>query len=51
MVGNGCTNWAYDTSAAYLELAYWHSFIDDDFYFKAKKSNCSLSEVSPLPID
>ena len=51
MVGNGYTNWAYDTSAAYLELAYWHSFISDDFYFKAKASKCSLSDVDPLPID
>jgi len=38
MVGNGVTNWAYDTNAAYLELAYWHSFIPDDFYFEGSRT-------------
>lgn len=51
MVGNGVTNWAYDTSAAYLELAYWHSFIPDDFYFEVKRNNCSLSGFNLFPND
>ena len=25
MVGNGVTNWRYDTDPAYIEMGYWHS--------------------------
>jgi hypothetical protein len=24
MVGNGVTNWKYDTMGAYIEMAFWH---------------------------
>ena len=49
MVGNGVTNWGFDTAAAYLDLAYWHNFVDSDFYWKVKGSGCSLAGVSKKP--
>lgn len=32
MVGNGCTNWKYDTEPAYLKMAYWHSLYSQETY-------------------
>ncbi len=32
MVGNGVTNWKYDTIPAFIEMAYWHSFISKADY-------------------
>lgn len=32
MVGNGVTNWKYDTYPAYLEMGYWHSLYDTTTY-------------------
>jgi carboxypeptidase C (cathepsin A) len=29
MVGNGVTNWKYDTQPALIEMAYWHGLYDD----------------------
>ena len=29
-VGNGVTNWQYDTNAAYLDMAYWHSMMSQE---------------------
>jgi carboxypeptidase C (cathepsin A) len=31
-VGNGVTNWEYDTTAAFVEMGYWHSLYDTDLY-------------------
>lgn len=41
MVGNGVTNWKYDTTPAFVEMAYWHGLYDDDLY--AILSKCDLS--------
>ena len=41
MVGNGVTNWKYDTTPAFVEMAYWHGLYDDDLYATLK--NCDLS--------
>ena len=30
MVGNGVTNWTYDTIPAFLEMGYWHSLYDGE---------------------
>lgn len=40
MVGNGCTNWKYDTTPAYLEMAYWHGLYDDATYQSMKDNDC-----------
>ena len=31
-VGNGVTDWKYDTFPAFIEMAYWHGLYDDDLY-------------------
>lgn len=41
MVGNGVTNWKYDTTPAFVEMAYWHGLYDDDLYSILK--GCDLS--------
>jgi len=33
MVGNGVTNWNYDTNPALIEMAYWHSIISPQLYY------------------
>lgn len=32
MVGNGVTNWKYDTIPATIDIMYWHSFISKEDY-------------------
>ena len=34
------TNWKYDTNAAYIEMAYWHSLIDQDLHDRFVAANC-----------
>ena len=41
MVGNGVTNWKYDTTPAFFEMAYWHGLVDDRLYANIK-ANCNL---------
>jgi hypothetical protein len=43
MVGNGVTNWKYDTEPAYLEMGYWHSLYDTKTYLEMKKDKCDYS--------
>lgn len=40
MVGNGCTNWKYDTEAAYYEMAYYHSLIPGHIWEGMQTNNC-----------
>lgn len=39
-VGNGVTNWDYDTTPAYLEMGYGHSLYDTNLYEEMQKLNC-----------
>ena len=39
-VGNGVTNWEYDTNAAYIDMAYWHSLIDEQMHEKFVALDC-----------
>lgn len=43
MVGNGVTNWKYDTEPAYIEMGYWHSLYDTKTYTEMKKDKCDYS--------
>jgi len=40
MVGNGCTNWDFDTTPAYVEMGYWHGLYDTDLYNTIQKNGC-----------
>ena len=42
-VGNGVTNWKYDTTAAYVEMAYWHSLIDTELHDKIVAADCDFA--------
>ena len=44
MVGNGVTNWKYDTDPAAFEMSYWHSLIDKDLWESKYKNNCSMND-------
>ena len=48
MVGNGVTNWTYDTLPASMEFAYQRGLIDTETHLKLKEYNCDLSMVSPV---
>lgn len=39
-VGNGVTNWKYDTTAAFVEMAYWHSLMDEEMHEKFVALDC-----------
>ena len=34
MVGNGVTNWTYDTMPATTDMGYWHSIMSQDMHDK-----------------
>jgi serine carboxypeptidase-like clade 1 len=40
MVGNGVTNWKYDTQQAFVEMAYWHGLYDIDMYNEIYANGC-----------
>lgn len=42
MVGNGVTNWDYDTTTAFLDMAYWHSLMNTELHDKITDSNCDF---------
>lgn len=46
MVGNGVTNWKYDTTPAYLEMGFWHSLYDTKTYKAMKEQKCDYSGVN-----
>ena len=39
-VGNGVTNWKYDTTAAFVDMAYWHSLMDEQMHEKFVALDC-----------
>lgn len=43
MVGNGVTNWKYDTFPAFIEMSYWHGLLDDETYASIAANNCDFS--------
>ena len=43
MVGNGCTNWTYDTTPAMLNMTYWHALYNDELHDKMVEKECDYS--------
>ena len=43
MVGNGVTNWDYDTNTAYLDMAYWHSLMNTELHDKITAAKCDFT--------
>lgn len=55
-VGNGVTNYTYDCSPAYVEMAYWHSLYSEETYLAIQANNCdfggmSMSNATPACMD
>jgi len=44
-VGNGVTNWEYDTTTAYIEMGYWHSLYDKTLYDRIKAEECDFGGI------
>merc|ERR1719265_992671 len=42
-VGNGVTNWTYDTNAAFVEMSYWHSLIPTELHDKITAAECNYA--------
>jgi len=40
IVGNGVTNWTYDTTPAFVKMGFWHGLYDYDTYLTMKNNNC-----------
>ena len=39
-VGNGVTNWKYDTTAAFVDMSYWHSLMSEEQHEQFTNANC-----------
>jgi hypothetical protein len=48
MVGNGVTNWNYDTIPASLEIAYQRGLLDQATYDKIEEWGCNFTTVAPM---
>lgn len=46
MVGNGVTNWAYDTTPATVDVAYYRSMISNSVYNSIQQQQCDYSGVA-----
>ena len=45
MIGNGVTHWKYDTTPAFVEMAFLHGLIDPKLYLNIK-SKCDLEYLA-----
>jgi serine carboxypeptidase-like clade 1 len=50
MVGNGCTNWDFDTNPAYVEMGFWHGLYDMDMYDNIHANDC-ISQYGAFSTD
>lgn len=46
MVGNGVTNWRFDTTPAFLRMGYWHSLYDTRTYEKMQELGCEFWSIN-----
>jgi len=47
MVGNGVTDWRYDTVPAFIEMSMWHGLIKRDLYDRMMQCNWAYIGVDP----
>lgn len=45
MVGNGVTNWTYDTMPATTDMGYWHSIMSQDIHDNIVAEDCDYSGI------
>jgi hypothetical protein len=46
MVGNGVTNWKYDTFPATFEMGNWHSLFEPFLWQRSQELNCDFSKLN-----
>ena len=46
MVGDGVTNWAYDTMPATLNMTYWHAIMGQEMYDAINENQCDYSGIN-----
>lgn len=44
LVGNGCTNWAFDCMPATIDIAYQRAVISEDMYNSVIEAGCSNND-------
>jgi hypothetical protein len=45
MVGNGVTNWTYDTETAFIDMAYWHSLYSQETHDAMVANKCDYTGI------
>jgi cathepsin A (carboxypeptidase C) len=45
IVGNGVTNYTYDTSPAYVGMGFWHALYDTSIHDKIEELGCSFANL------
>lgn len=40
LVGNGCTDYTYDDTPAFVEMGYWHGLYSDSLYKAIHDNDC-----------
>jgi cathepsin A (carboxypeptidase C) len=45
IVGNGVTNWTYDTTPAFVKMGFWHGLYDYDTYLAMEANKCDFSNL------
>ena len=43
IVGNGVTNWEYDTTPAFVKMGFWHGLYDYDMYLDIQTAKCDYN--------
>lgn len=46
MVGNGVTNWTYDTTPATVDVAYYRSLLSSTTYRDMQKMGCDYAGIA-----
>lgn len=49
LVGNGATDWDFDTTPSYLPMAYWHNLMDKSLYDRFVDNQCFFSFRDVIP--
>lgn len=50
MIGNGVTNWKYDTTPAFVKMAWAHGLYDLSLKERLDKANCDFADVGAGPL-
>jgi hypothetical protein len=51
MIGNGVTNWKYDTTPATIEAAYHHAMYSQELYDTLQASGCNWTVANFGPTE